>query len=394
MLKKSRVLSLAAFAVILITMVPASALFVGQGQISVNLMAENIVELGQKANAQVKSLIDSVYADDDALQKIADADLAVQLEGNVSLCNQGEVLLTEAKTAFENSDYNAAIISAREALQTLRQVFKSINWILVDAGLKTGYEVDASGLLDAASRTLDRIARLRELLPSDATDQIALLDQAEVLLSLTDFENLIREGQTSVAADKVRRANELVSQVYQYLKLQAEEFNTVRICGYLGEMEQARERLRERFRYAGSLGLNVDGIVESFGYHNETEFMDALQNLTQNAQGEMGNFAAVMNDLEALGQMVQNMNQTLTQEMNRYQMQHGSGGNGSGGSGSGSQSPGTGMGEGGTGSGGAGTSGAATTDGGNGYMGPGTSGTGSGSPSETSGAGNMVGGRP
>ncbi len=410
-------------------MAPASAIFAGQGHQSENLIAENMVNLAQKAQVQVKYLIDSIYADD-VQQKIEEADLTSQLEGNVTLYNQGVVLLDEAEGALETEDYSFTISSAREALQNFRQVFKSFNWILVDAGVKTGHEVDASGLLDAISRTLDRIKRLRDLVPSDATEQIDLLDQAEALLNLEDAQNLILEGKIDVVADNLSQAKELIAQVYQYLKLQAEESNTFRICGYLQEMEQARERLRERFRYAGGQGLNVDGIFESFGYHNETEFMNALQNITQAAEGKVGDFTAAMSDLEALSQMVQQMDQTLTQEINRYQEQHGSSGSGSGNGGYGSGSSGTGSGTGssdsGYGSGNAGASGSGTdsgygsgaetgnpatgttggetvsgsdgtfgtgtTSGGNGYMGPGTSGFGSGSPSGTGGFGSGAGG--
>lgn len=420
---------LATFAIVLVTMAPASAIFAGQGHQSENLIAENMVNLAQKAQVQVKYLIDSIYADD-VQQKIEEADLTSQLEGNVTLYNQGVVLLDEAEGALETEDYSFTISSAREALQNFRQVFKSFNWILVDAGVKTGHEVDASGLLDAISRTLDRIKRLRDLVPSDATEQIDLLDQAEALLNLEDAQNLILEGKIDVVADNLSQAKELIAQVYQYLKLQAEESNTFRICGYLQEMEQARERLRERFRYAGGQGLNVDGIFESFGYHNETEFMNALQNITQAAEGKVGDFTAAMSDLEALSQMVQQMDQTLTQEINRYQEQHGSSGSGSGNGGYGSGSSGTGSGTGssdsGYGSGNAGASGSGTdsgygsgaetgnpatgttggetvsgsdgtfgtgtTSGGNGYMGPGTSGFGSGSPSGTGGFGSGAGG--
>jgi hypothetical protein len=392
MVKRSRILLLATFAIALIAVAPASAIFVGQGQASQNLMAEKIVNIAQNANVQVKSLIDSVYADDAALQKIADANLNHQLEGNVSLYDQSAVLLTEAQSALETEDYKLAITGAREALQVSRQVFKSINWILVDAGVRTGHEVDASSLLDAVTRTLDRIERLREIVPSDATEQIGLLDQAEALLNLEDAQSLILEGKIDVVADSLSQAKELIAQVYQYLKLQAEESNTFRICGYLQEMEQARERLRERFRYAGGQGLNVDGIFESFGYHNETEFMNALQNITQAAEGKVGDFTAAMSDLEALSQMVQQMDQTLTQEINRYQGQHGSSGSGSGNGGYGSGSSGTGTTGGETGSGSDGTFGTGTTSGGNGYMGPGTSGFGSGSPSGTGGSGSGAGG--
>jgi hypothetical protein len=328
-MKRSRVWLLATCVIALITVAPASALFAGQGQTPDNLIAENMICLAQNASVQVKNLIDSVYADTDALQKIADADLTIQLEGNVSLYDQGAALLAQAETALENKDYSTAVSSAREALQTFRQVFKSINWILINTGLKAGNEVDALSLLDAVNRTLDRIAHLKELLPSEATNQIALINQAEAFLNSENIENLIVEGKTSVVADDLRIANELVSQVYQYLKLQAEEFNSIRIFGYLGDMEQERERLRERLHYAGSLGINVDNLFGSLGYHNENEFMNELQNMTQNAESKMGNLTSIMDDLEALGHLVQQMNQTITQEMNRYQWQHGQGGSGS-----------------------------------------------------------------
>jgi hypothetical protein len=386
MLKRSRVWLLATFAMALITLAPASAIFAGQGQTPESLVAEKMIDFAQNARLQVNSLIDSVYVDEETLQKIADADLTIQLEGNVTLYDQGVILLAQAETSFENKDYGTAIISTQEAMQTFRQVFKSINLILIGAGLETGNEFDAPSLLDAANRTLNRIARLRELLPSDATNEAALLDEAEALLNLEKIESLILEGKTSLVADNLRTANELVSQVYQYLKLQAEEFNTVRIRGYLGDMEQERERLRERLQYAGSLGISVDGILQSLGYHNETEFMNAIQSMVQNAESQMGNLTGIMGDLEALGQLVQQMNQTLTQVMNRYQGQHGQGGSGSQSSGTGSGPAATESGYGsdsvGTSSSGAGSglggNGTASVEGQSGY-GPGTGGNSPGS---------------
>ena len=133
---KRKVLLLATLAIVLITAAPASALFAGQTQLSADLAAKKIVEIAQTADVQVKNLIDSVYADDEALQKITDANLMENLEGNVSLYEEGVTWLTTAEQAFENADYNQAIIDAKEALQAFRQIFKSINWILQDAGSK------------------------------------------------------------------------------------------------------------------------------------------------------------------------------------------------------------------------------------------------------------------
>ena len=378
MMRRCRVLLLATFALVLLAGAPASAVFVGQGELPDSVLAENMVDLVRDASVQVNLLVDSVYVDDDVLQKIADAGLMVQLEENVSLYDQGMVLLGDAEVAIENADYDYALISAREALHVFRQVFKSVNSILLESGLRTGHEYDASNLLDAVGRTLERIARLREILPSNATDQFALLDEAEALLNLANSESLISEGQSSVVAVNLSQAKDLVDQVFQYLKVLAEESNTVRICGYLGEMGQVRERFRERFRYAEDQGMDMGSVFQSLGFQNETEFMNAFQNMIQTSQGDIDDFTAVMSDLEALGQMVQQMNQTLTQEMNRYQEQHGQGGYGNGAGSGGSE----------TGSG--------STDIGNGYgYGNVTSGNGVGSglggAAESGGAGSMSG---
>ena len=62
--------------------------------------------------------------------------------------------------------------------------------------------------------------------------------------------------------------------------------------------------------------------------------MTNLQNRVQSAEGNAGNIQKAMQDLEVIGQMVQEMNQALTQEINRRQGNPG--GSGAGGDGSGS----------------------------------------------------------
>lgn len=331
MLKRSAAQLIVAFAVIIVTVAPASGILAGYAQLPTGLVAERMIDTAQRASERVKALVDSVYADEDALRKIADVNLMEAFEGNASLYDQGVVLLDDAKNAFAEVDYEAAVASAREAMQFFREAYRSINWILLDAGLRF-VEADASSLLEAAAHTLDQIERLKEVLPSNSTAQMELLDQAKALIE--EIEGLILVDKRIEAVNNLDEARQLISQVYEYLKVQAQESNAFRIRSYLGSMEQERERLRERFRYAESLGLNVDSIFESLGYHNETEFMNALQNMTQNAESQTGNLTRIMGDLEELSQLVQQMNQTLTQEMNRYQHQHGQGGGST-------QSPGT-----------------------------------------------------
>ncbi len=390
MIRKSRILRFAVLAIILVLVTPASAIFAGQGQISASSPAEELVRLAEKAEQQVKNLIDVVYANDTAIQKITEAELLDDLEGNVTYYDQGVATLAKAQDALAIADYEGAVGNATEAFSIFRQVFQAIHLILEDVGLQTGQLVDSYGLLEAYSRALEKIEWLRELLPEDATEYLALLDQAEALLDLDVARALLLEGNVTEVTSSLAQANQLISEVYQYLKQQAEGSNNSRVNGYLQEMEQARERIRERFRYAGDQGVDVEAILESFGYHNENEFMQALENMTQTAKGKSGDIGLVIQDLEALGQLIRQMNQTLTQEINRHQEQHGTGGSGSG-SGSGSGTGGSGSGSGaGTGSSGSGSG--TSPSGGSNSSGSGSGGSGSsGSGSGTSGSGSGVG---
>ena len=302
------------------------AMFYVQGQIQAS-PAEELVKLADRAEQQVKSLIDLVYANETALQTIEDFGLLDELEGNVTLYNQGAENLTEAHSALESTDYEGAIAYATEALRIFREVFRSIHIILEDAGLQKGHLVDSQGLLEAITRSLERIDRLRAILPADATEALELLDQAEAYLDIDAARELLLEGKASQVVSNLEQANQLISQVYQYLKGIAEESNTWRIYSYC---QGIQERTMERFRYGSQQGINVTAFLESLGYQSENQFMEILQNMTQTAQGKTGDFKSAMLYLEAISQMVQQMDQALVQEINRRQGSPGYGGGGSG----------------------------------------------------------------
>jgi uncharacterized membrane protein YgcG len=319
MMKKRQLVALAMLVSVILTAAPASAILYGQAQIQ-EAPAEELVEVADKAEQQVKNLIDLVYANETALQKIEDVGLFDELEGNVTLYGY-----------------------ATEALSVFREVYSSIHVILEAAGLQKGHLVDNQGLLDAMARELQRIDQLRDILPEDAPDNIKqLLDDAEALLDVDAARALLLEGKDTEVRDTILEAKQLLSQVYQYLKEQAEESNTWRIQGYC---ERVQERIRERFRAGNQAGIDFTPVLESLGYQSENQFMETLQNMIQTAEGNADNFTNALQDLEAIGNMVQQMDQALNQEMQRHQ-----GGNGSAGGDSGNGSGG--MGSGGPGSGG------------------------------------------
>ena len=323
-MKKSRIAVLILLATVIVSVAPVSAVFYAQSLESTR--AEKFVELADRAGEQVKDLIDLVYANETALQIIEDAGFLDEFEGNVTLYEAGVENVTNAYAALEIEDYEGAIANATQALRVFREVFSSIHIILCNSGLEKGQLVDAQGLLEAMRRAIEKIERLRELLPEDATEALGLLDEAETYLEIDLAIMLLLEGKFSEVVYNLTQANQLIIQVYQYLKEEAEITNGLRIWKYLEGCERHRERLRERFRFAANEGINVDAFLESLGYQNEAEFMQTLENMIQNAQGKTEEIKNVIQELEVIGQAIREMDQALTQEMNQYRARYGSGG--------------------------------------------------------------------
>jgi hypothetical protein len=178
--------------------------------------------------------------------------------------------------------------------------------------------------------------------PQDVFDT---LDATAGLLS--EAKTLLLDGDLDAAKSMFLEVKENLSEVYDYLKEQAVDSNTWRLNNYC---EQAQERIRERFRYGQDQGVDFTSVLQSYGYQTESQFLEDLQNRAQTAQGEQ-NFNIALQDLEAVSQMVQQMEQSLNQEIGRHQAQNGTGGSDSGGSGLGGSGSGFGSGYGGSGSG-------------------------------------------
>jgi tetratricopeptide (TPR) repeat protein len=357
MFKKNKLAAIAMLVLIILATVPA--MFLAQGQVKVD-PAEQTIALTERAAQQFQNLIDMIDANETAFGQIEAAGLAANYEANVTLYEtEGLSNLASAQDALAASDYEAAVSYAFDALKVFREVYSSINIILEAADLQKGHLIESQGLLEAITRELQRIDRLKEVLPNSTPQEIFdLLDNAET--SLAEAKTLLLDGEITAAKSAFLDAEQSLSGVYSYLKVQAEESNIWRLRVYC---EGLQERIRERFRYGREQGIDFTSILQSYGYQNETQFLDALQNLTQTAQGEQS-FYSALQDCQGAGQMVQQMEQALNQEINRHQGQFGPGGSSSvtdsvsgtgidpGYGGSGSGYGGSGSGYGGSGSGG------------------------------------------
>jgi len=339
MLKTSKIAILAILVTVIVMAAPASAYITSQ---NIETKAERMVEIADEARETVMDLVALVEANATAMQLIKDADLDEQFYGNVSVCvkagtlvngtavtanGEGWTYLNTANQSLLAGDYEAAIDNAREALAIFRDVLRSINGILCDAGVETGQIIDAQVLQEAIERSLDRIEQLR-----------ALLADEDLLGNLTDAEDLLNEAQVSFdlgaiedAKDALIAANAIISDVCQQLKEIAQELNPQRIERYLGNTHKYKERFKERFGHAWDEEIDVDKFLQTLGYQDEEEFMVQFQEMIENAQGAE-NIKDSIQSLNEIGQMIRNMDSALTQEFGRHRGGQGQGmpGNGNG----------------------------------------------------------------
>jgi hypothetical protein len=266
-----------------------------------------------------------VYVNETALELIENATLLDELEGNVILFDEGAANVTAAYDALEAEDYEGAVANATQALEIFREVFKSINLILYESDVQKGQIIDGQGLLVAMQRALERIEWLRELLPEDATEALELLDNATIYLDVDTARLWLLDGNVTETAYNLTQAHHLISEAHQYLKTQAEQGNSMRIRNYLRSMERFRGRIGERLEFAGNEGVDIDAVMQSLGYDNATQFEKALQNMTENAQENMGEIKNTIKDLKEIGQTMREMDKALAQEIRQYGAQHGVG---------------------------------------------------------------------
>jgi HEPN domain-containing protein len=314
LIKKLRI----GFVLLLAVMLVATpTMFLAQGQVQPSYQ-NDLVEIAEKAQQKVETLFEWIES-----QEIENIELQTDITMYVVLFEEGKTLLQDAKDAIEEEDYESAIEDTLDALRIFRSVLKAVNTSLEEAGIDTGELVDKQGFLEAIVRARARIAYLRVLF-EDNSEVEALLDEAEEYLEAAEelFENDLSE-----AAYYLRQANQLLSQVHTILKEEAFQSNEWRIFDYC---ERARERTRNRFRYGSDQGVNLDAFLESLGYQNENQFMETLEGLIENAKNNSENFKDSLDVLEAISNMIRQMDGELTQEINRHQNRYGSGGNGGG----------------------------------------------------------------
>jgi hypothetical protein len=347
-MRRQKKISAIAALVLLLVSVGSSALVLGQP--TIENRATRIVQIAEEASETVGNLILRIEGNETVKGKIADASLTEAFEANVSLYFQGVNKFDEADGLLGVDDFEGAISNATEALSIFREVYRSLNSILIESDVTFRPFVSVEELQEAIERSLERVDDLQELISTEAPVYEKLLDADSYLSqALECLPDNIEDARTNL-----REANVLISEVCQYLKEVAQELNPQRVRDYCEGAYQYQERFRGMFGQAGNEGFDVDGFLQGFGYQNEDDFMAKFEEMIQTAEGTE-EIEDALDYLEEIGRVIRQMDQGFTQEMGRFRAQHGqtasTGGFGQEGSGSGygQGSSGSGGGYGGTG---------------------------------------------
>jgi tetratricopeptide (TPR) repeat protein len=326
MLKSKKIVGMVLLAILAVPLLTSFTVLPAQDQGWYNgndRRTANFIELAGQAREKVDLLFGFIYANDSVIETITDAGLLDDLEANQTAFDQAVTLLTEAQAALDEEDYQVASEKAIEALRIFCDVFKALNRILAEAEVQRGTLVDGQGLIEAMRRALERIERLREVLPENATEALALLEEAESYLNIDQAIVLLNEGNASQVASHLAQANKLIAEAYKALRVQARLMNARRIQNFLRGLQKIRERVWGRLELASIRGFNVTDILGRFNYANMEQFNQSLNNMIQNATQKALGIRNIVHELNMICTRLRDINW----EMARQGMNGGQGNN-------------------------------------------------------------------
>jgi len=272
---------------------------------------QTLLSLTKQTKNQLDTLINQINENETTLQTIENYGLSNSLKGNVSLYAIGVENLALAESQFAAGNYDGAQASLIQALNTFHLVYKSMTSILNICNPQPE-SIDAQGLLEANIRSRERISWLRTVVAENQTEILALLNQAENCFNLNSLNQLTTQEQITQTLADMEQGNALLAQVYQFLKTQGEESDSWRLNNYCNNMI---EKIQERFQYGSTQGVDINGFMQSMGYHNEAEYLAELQQRIQQITSQPGDIQNKFASLNELSGLIQNTDQALNQEI-------------------------------------------------------------------------------
>ena len=279
---------------------------------SLQRRAEMMLNIAERTANLIGAFIEKVQGNSSLLEKLEDAGLLDDFNGNVSMFEEAKALLNEAETLIEEGNYTQAIEKIREALANFRNAYRAMHRITEEFMATLEVQRRAEGLMVAMNRTLKRLERL-EALPGKADGEIAaLIEQVRRFLNITEARKLLEAGNVSELAHRLAEANKIMSQIHVQLKARAHMKVRERVRKYLQIAERFMENITERIRRARMAGVNVTEVLQKLGIKNATAFTEECRERIQEAR-EKADINELLKTVRSLGKELWKVDGAITQ---------------------------------------------------------------------------------
>ena len=280
--------------------------------------AEMIIKVANRIAHRIEDFIKKIQNSSDILEKMENADLIDDLEGNISAFEDARRLIDEASKRLSEKDYAGAISLAKEALMKLRDVCIAIHRMTMKIqGVRE--EGKASGLIVAMKRSLMRLEKIKSLI---GKEDLQLVEKAERYLNITEAKRLLAEGNVSEVSRRLVEANKIIKQLYAHLREKASSKIRDRINCYLHIIGRFRENIIDRIGIARAAGVNVTEILLHLGVKNVTELREKIAERIREAK-KKGDIKELLCVARKIGKGLWRIDRAITiQMMKHLQMKH------------------------------------------------------------------------
>jgi len=174
---------------------------------------------------------------------------------------EGNIILGQARAAYERGEYSLAVFHARMAQREFRNALRNLG------PESPPVEEQEEQLLEALKRARETILRIRSALSNSTgidqnlREQInTKLDRAENLLNEADSLLRLQTGNTSEAAHKLDQSEKLIVESFMLLKYASEELNKQRMESFLNNLDREIVQLRDELGELEMMGINIDDL--------------------------------------------------------------------------------------------------------------------------------------
>jgi len=280
--------------------------------------AEMIIKVANRIALHIEGYIKKIQNSNDILEKLENAGLIDDLEGNISAFENARRLIDEASKRLSANNYTGAISLAKEALIKLRDVCIAIHRMIMKVqGVRE--EGRAGGLIVAMKRSLMRLEKIKSLV---GEEDLQLVEKAERYLNITEAKRLLAEGNVSEVSRRLVEANKIITQLYAHLREKASSKIRDRINCYLHIIGRFRENIIDRIGIARAAGVNVTEILLHLGVKNVTELREKIAERIMEAK-KKGDIKELLCVARKIGKGLWRIDRAITiQMMKHLQMKH------------------------------------------------------------------------